>query len=110
MSVTSDAASHLAVSAQERIDLAAAERPVVVEIGDHRLHERLGERDGARLVAEMVVEDRERELLRAFALVGPLEAVAGEALDLVVLIEPLSVDRDDQAVDGALALVGAHDS
>src|SRR5947207_15223050 len=56
----------------------------------------------------MVDEDGERELLRAFALVGPFEAVFGEALDLIVLVEALAVDGDDEAVDGALALVRFH--
>ena len=92
--------------AQERIDVLAAERPVVVEIGHHRFHERRRKPDRALLVAEVIVEDRQRQLLRAVALVGPLEAELGEALDLVVLVEPLAVDRDDQPVDGALALIG----
>ena len=52
----------------------AGERPVVVEIGDDLFHERLRKRDGALLVAEVIVEDRQRQLLRAFALVGPFEA------------------------------------
>ena len=64
--------------------------------------------DGAILVAEVIEQDRKRELLRAFAFVGPLEAVFGEALDLVVLVEPLAVHRDDEAVDGAFSLIGFH--
>ena len=56
-------------------------------------------------VAEMIDENRQRELLRAFAFIGPFKAVAGEALDAVMLIERLAVDRDDEPVDGALSLV-----
>src|SRR5262249_46381356 len=67
-----------------------------------------GQADRALLVAEVVEEDRQRELARTLALVGPFEAVAREALDLVVLIEPPPVGRDDQPIDGALALVGRH--
>src|SRR5262249_39070950 len=84
------------------------ERPVVVEIGDDSFHERLAERDRAVLIAEVIVEDREGELARAFALVGPFEAVAGVALDLVVLGERPAVDRHAQACDGALSGVGRH--
>src|SRR5207248_11521199 len=46
----------------------------------------------------------------AVTLVGPLEAEFGEALNIVVLVEPLAVHRDDEAVDGAPALVDAHGS
>src|SRR5262249_13207636 len=72
--------------ADEGRDQVGAERPVVVEIGDDLLHERLRQPDRALLVAEVLVEDRERELLRAFALVGPFEAILREALNLVVLV------------------------
>src|SRR5215470_1528364 len=51
-------------------------------------------------VVQAIEQDGERELLRALALVGPLEAESGEALDLVVLVEPLAIDRDDEPVDG----------
>src|SRR5216684_7806231 len=114
MSATSNAGMGAARStravAQERIDVLAAERPVVVEIGNDRRHERRRKPNGPLLVAEVIIEDRQRQLLRAVALVGPLEAELGEALDLVVLVEPLAVDRDHQAVDGALALIGFHGS
>src|SRR5215468_1724729 len=66
--------------AQERVDLAAAERPVVVEIGDDLFHERLRQPDRTILVTEMLEQDRQRELLRALALVSPFEPVLGEAL------------------------------
>src|SRR5262245_29325535 len=118
MSVTSDggafARRHFASpslrldDAQERVDLAAVEFPVLVEIGDDLLHERLRHSDRPLLVAEVIEQHRERELLRAIALVGPFEAVAGKALDVVVLIEALAVDRDDETVDGAPSLICAH--
>src|SRR5215208_3028552 len=44
-------------AAQERVDLSAGQRPVLVEISDDRLHERFRERDGAFLVAQVVVEN-----------------------------------------------------
>ena len=96
MSATSDGGR--ARRAQLAVTLGAQEscrsrrsrqRPIVVEIGDDRLHERLRQRDRALLVAQVIEQDRERELLRAFALIGPLEAVFGEPLDLVVLVERL---------------------
>src|SRR5262245_32643217 len=106
MSATSIRA--LGRSAQERIDLLTAERPVVVEVGDNSLHEGLREPNGAVLVAEVIVEDRQRQLLRALALIGPFEAVAGETLDVIVLIEPLAVDRHNQAIDRPLPLICLH--
>src|SRR5215472_9470165 len=92
----------------ESFDVAGSQRPVIVEVGDHRLHERRGQAYRAHLVAEVVVEDRKRELLRAVALVGPFEAIAGEAIDLIVLVERPAIGRHDQAVDGAPAFVGRH--
>src|SRR5215813_13417034 len=89
--------------ADESRYLFGAERPVVVEIGDDRLHERLGEADRPLLVAQVLVEDRQRELLRAFALIGPFEAIPGEALDVIMLVELPAVDRHDQPIDGALS-------
>src|SRR5262249_22160990 len=83
--------SDLVGRAHEGGDLGGAERPVVVEIGDDRLHERLGQGDRPLLVTEVVVEDRQRQLVRAFALVGPFEAIPGEALDPVVLVERAAV-------------------
>src|SRR6478752_1409267 len=94
--------------ANKGVDIVAAKHPVIVEIGDHRLHERLRQGNGAVLVAQVVVENRKRKLLRALPLVGPLESVFGEALDLVVLVEPLAVDRDDETIDGAFSRVGFH--
>src|SRR5258707_13996584 len=95
-------------TAQKSVDLVATQRPVVVEIGDDLFHERFAEANRARAITEVVHQDRERELLRAFTLVGPFEAVFGEALDLVVLIEGFAVYDDDQPVDGAFSLVGLH--
>src|SRR5262245_3776904 len=80
--------------ADEGVDLLAGERPIVVEIGDDLFHERLGHSYRALLVAQTIEQNGKRELLRAVALVGPLEAEFGEALDLVVLVEVLAVDRD----------------
>src|SRR6185437_14612391 len=94
--------------ANKGVDIVAAKRPVIVEIGDHRLHERLRQGNGAVFVAEVVVENRKRQLLRALPLVGPLESVFGETFDLVVLVEPLAIDRDDETIDGAFSRVGFH--
>src|SRR6266536_414493 len=69
--------------AQETVDLRPCQRPIIVEVGNDSLHERFRERDGALLVAQVIVEDRQRQLLRAFTFVGPFEAVFGEAFDLV---------------------------
>src|SRR5207244_3120399 len=69
---------------------------------------RLGEPDSPLRVAQVLAQDGERQLLRACALVGPLEAPLGEALDLVVLAERLAVGRNHQAVYAALALIGLH--
>src|SRR6185503_4823595 len=89
------------LSGNEIIDIRAAEPPVIVEIGNYGAHEQVGQVDGAQGVAEMVEKDRQRQLLRALPLIGPLEAVFGEALDLVVLRQWLAVDGHDEAVNGA---------
>src|SRR5262249_57439863 len=47
-------ALRVGMCAQERVDLAAAERPVVIEIGDDLLHVRLRELDRAILVSDVV--------------------------------------------------------
>src|SRR5712691_4870976 len=75
------------IAPHERIDVLAAERPVVVEIGNDRLHERRRKPNSPLLVAEVIVKDRQRQLLRAVALIGPLEAEFGEEIDLIVLDE-----------------------
>src|SRR5215469_6526380 len=75
--------------ADERRDLLGPQRPVVVEIRDHLFHERRRQLDRALLVAEVIVQDRQRELARALALVGPFESIAGEPLDLVPRVERL---------------------
>src|SRR6185437_9292176 len=49
----------------EIIDICAGQHPVIVQIGDDHAHEQVGEIDGAKAVAEVVVEDRQRQLLRA---------------------------------------------
>src|SRR5262247_2105868 len=98
------------MAADEGVDLLARQFPIVIEVGDNRFHEWLGELYRALLVAQTIEQNGEGELLRAFALVGPLEAESGEALDVVVLVEPLAVDRDDEAVDRAPALVDGHGS
>src|SRR5215831_13520336 len=64
---------------QESVDFRRCQRPVIVEVGNDGLHERFREGDGALLVAQMIVQDRERQLLRAFTFVGPFKAVFGEA-------------------------------
>src|SRR5215831_14472521 len=81
--------------AQKRVDISAAQRPVVVEIGDDGFHKGLRKRDRALPVAEVVEQDGERQLLRAFALISPFEAELREALHLVMLAERLAVDRDN---------------
>src|SRR5262245_258698 len=94
--------------AKEIVDLRAGERPVVVEVRDHDLHEWLRERDSALPIAQVVVENGQRQLAGAFAFVRPFEAIFGEALDFIVLIERSAIDRHDQPVDGALSLIGLH--
>src|SRR5581483_6499945 len=93
---------------EKSVDIGAGQRPVIIQIGDDRLHERLRQRDGELLVAEVVVKDRECQLLRALALVGPLEAIFGEALDLVMLVELLAVDGHDEAVDRSFPFIDFH--
>ena len=92
---------------QKSLDLVSGKSPVVVEVGDDFLHERLGKPDGAFLVAEMIVQDRQRELLRILALIGPFKTEFGEALDIVVLVEAPAVDGHHQAIDGPLSRVGS---
>src|SRR6188472_2233336 len=67
------------------LDLRACDRPVIVEVCDDFFHEAFRQGYRAVLVAEVIVENCKRELLRALALVGPLEAAFCETLDLVVL-------------------------
>src|SRR5262245_20453102 len=95
--------------AQEAVDLRRCQRPIIVEVGDDGLHEGLRERDRALLVAQVVIENRERQLLRAVPFVRPFESVFGDTLDLVVLAERVAVNRHHQAVDGAASLVRLHD-
>jgi hypothetical protein len=91
------------------VDFVAGQRPIIVEISDHVFHVGRGQRDGAISVAGVVEQDRQRQLLRAVAIIGPLEAVFGEALHLVVLGQRTAVNGDDKAVDGAFALIGFHE-
>src|SRR5215467_8020727 len=53
--------SDLVGLAHEGGDLRGAERPVLVEIGDNRFHERPGQPNRPLLVAKVVVENRQRE-------------------------------------------------
>src|SRR5207245_4939068 len=98
------------MGADEGVDLFARERPVVVEIGDHRFHEWFAELDRPLLVTQAIEQDSERQLLRAVARVAPLETASGEALDLVVLVELFAVYRYDETIDGTLALADASDT
>jgi hypothetical protein len=82
--------------------LFSGQRPVIVEVGDDPLHEGLGKRDRAILVAEMIVENGQRQLPRARAFVGPLEAPFGELFDFVVLGQPTAIDRDFQTVEAGI--------
>ena len=79
------------IAADEGVDLLARQFPIVIEVGDDRFHERLGELYCELLVAQTIEQNGQRKLLRALALVGPLEAESGEALDLVVLVQLLAV-------------------
>ena len=60
------------------------------------------------IIAEMIGQDRQRELLRALALIGPFEAEPGETLDLVMFRERPAVHGHDQTIDGAFAFIGCH--
>src|SRR5580704_4634715 len=95
-------------TAHSRFDLVSRQMPVVVEIGDHFFHEWFGKPDRAVMVAEKIHQDRQRQLLRAFAFVGPFEAEPRETLDLVVLRQRLAVHVHDQAVDGPPPFVNLH--
>src|ERR1700730_5126180 len=101
--------SVLCVLAEISGDFIAGEHPIVVEIGDYVFHVWRRQCDGATAVAEIIEQDRQRELPRAFAVIGPFEAIFGETLDLVMLRQAIAVDGDDEAIDGALALVAFHD-
>src|SRR5438034_1392216 len=96
------------MGADEAVDLFARELPVVVEIGDHRFHEWFAQLDRPLLVAQAIEQDGERKLLRAVALVAPLETESGEALDLVVLVELFAVDRHDESIEREIRLVDTH--
>ena len=89
---------------------ALGQRPVIVEVGDHPSHKGLGELDRAILIAEVVVENGERQLLRARAFVGPLEAPFGELLDFIMLGQSTAIDRDFETVDIARSLISLHGS
>jgi len=89
-------------------DLLARQDPIVVKIGNDLFHERFRQANSAFLVAEMIVEDRQRQLLRARSFISPLEAPLGKLLDLVVFTKRTTVDRDNESVDLAFALVGLH--
>src|SRR5215472_18970606 len=75
-------------SLDRAFNLGVGQCPVIVELGDHLLHERLGEREGPVSISELIVENGKRQLSRAGALIGPLESPFGELLDLVVFGQP----------------------
>jgi len=56
----------------------------------------------------VVLRERNRELLRARTLVGPLKTPRGEPLDLIVLGQRPAVDRHLEAVDAARARIAFH--
>jgi hypothetical protein len=84
------------------------QRPVIIEIGDHFPHERLGEFDRAVLIAEVILENCQRQLLRARAFISPFESPLGELLDVVMLAEPMAIDGDLKTVDISCSLIGLH--
>ena len=73
--------------------------PIVIEIGNHLFHEWFGQPNRKSLVAKMIVKDCERELLRARALVGPLEAPFCELFDVVMLAQRTAINRHAKPVD-----------
>src|SRR5262249_2224355 len=95
-------------SLQESVDVRACETPVVVEIGDHRFHERFRQQYGAFLVAQVIVENCEGQLLRALTLVRPLKTGFRETLYLVMLGQGLAVSRNHKPVNRAFSLVCFH--
>src|SRR5262249_39721139 len=82
--------------------------PGIVEFGDHGAHERRVERERAGVVAEMVGEQRQRELGRAAALVGPFEPGRRQALQVITWVERRAVDGDFGAGETAAADIGLH--
>src|ERR1700733_4467123 len=66
--------------AQVIVDLIAGQLPIVIKVGDHVVHERIGHGDGTFFIAQVVEQDGQRQLPRTGPIVGPFEAALGKLL------------------------------
>jgi hypothetical protein len=66
------------------------------------------ERERPRIVAEMVGQERQGELRRPGALIGPFEAGRRELLQIVARVERLAVDGHHRPVEAAPAAIELH--
>ena len=86
----------------------AGQLPRVVQLGHHIAHERLGQRQRALRIAEMVGQQRQRQLPRTIAFIGPFKSHAAEPLDVVARIEQCAIHRDHRAVQAAASRIDLH--
>ena len=66
------------------VEIGRGELPFIVEIGDDAAHERRVQRLRGSGVAQVVIEQRERQLRRLGPLIAPFKAVFGEP-ELIVM-------------------------
>src|SRR5579863_234973 len=93
---------------ERRVDLGGGQLPGIVEIGDDGAHERFVERERLGVVAEMVGKQRERQLRRAVALIGPLETGRRQAFQIEARIEWLAVYGHLRPGEAAAPDIGLH--
>ena len=100
---------HMHHLAEAVADLLGGERPLVgPQLGEDDFHEDLVMGEGAGVVAEMVGEDGESELLRAAPLIAPFESAGRILPEIDPLFEGDAIDRDRTAVGRPHGSVDFH--
>ena len=84
---------------QRGIDFIAGQAPGVVQFGHHPPHEAFGQRQGPLRIAQVIGQQRQRQLPRAVALIGPLEPHPAEPPHIEARIERRAVHRHHRAVE-----------
>ena len=82
--------------------------PRIVQLGHDAAHEGFRQRQGALRIAEVIGEQRQRQLPRAVAFVGPFESHAAEPMDVEARIERHAIHRHHRTVETAAALIHLH--
>src|ERR1700733_5351803 len=93
---------------QSRLNIGARQTPRIVQLSHDVAHEVLGQRQRALRIAEVVSQQRQRQLPWTVALIGPLEAHPAETADVETRVQQLTIDRHHRAIETAAALVDLH--